>query len=60
MKSENYLQLGTGELISKEKCEELKKNFADNVLLHWDEFEKSFTDNDRFILIGEMNWEYDK
>ena len=53
MKSENYLQLGTGEWISKEKCEELKKNLADDVILHWDEFEKSLTDYDRFILTGE-------
>ena len=33
----NYVQLGTGEWISKEECEKLIQDFADSVLEDFDE-----------------------
>lgn len=42
-----FLQLGNGEWISKAECERLKKQFADDVLSDWDEFEQSLTDEQR-------------
>lgn len=34
---ENYVQLGSGELISKEECYKLIQDFADSVLDDFDE-----------------------
>ena len=34
---EKYLQLGTGEWISKEECEKMIQDFADSVLEGFDE-----------------------
>ena len=53
MSKEKFLQLGTGEWISKAECEALKKNFADDVLAHWDEFEQSLTEEQRKRIVAE-------
>lgn len=42
-----FLQLGNGQRISKAECETLKRNFADDVLSNWGEFESSLTDSQR-------------
>ena len=34
----NYVQLGTGEWISKEECEKLIQDFADSVSEDFDEY----------------------
>ena len=34
----NYVQLGTGEWISKEECEKMIQDFADSVLEDFDEY----------------------
>ena len=45
--------LGNGERISKAECERLKKQFVDDVLSDWDEFEQSLTDEQRKQLHAE-------
>lgn len=53
MEKKNCLHLGNGEQITKSECEKLKKEFADDVLNSWDEFESSLTDTQRKQLIAE-------
>lgn len=43
---EKYLQLGTGEWISKEECEKLIKVFADSVLEDFPEELEDFPEGD--------------
>ena len=43
---EKYLQLGTGEWISKEECEKLIKDFANSVLADFPEGLEDFPEED--------------
>ena len=51
--SKRFLQLGNGKWINKAECEKLKKELADDVLKHWDEFEQSLSDKQRKQIIAE-------